>query len=64
MQYPEVSSYKRKIVREPCNVSWLFDMKAPKVTKPETVHIILKVTDKGSPQLTRYKRVIINILPK
>lgn len=33
------------------------------LSRPETAHFILKVTDKGNPPLTRYKRVIVNILP-
>jgi hypothetical protein len=37
---------------------------APPVTKPETIHFILQVTDKGTPPLTRYKRVIVTVLPK
>ena len=37
--------------------------KAPTVTKPETAHFILKVADKGDPPLTRYRRVIVTILP-
>lgn len=36
---------------------------APKVSKPETVHIILSVTDQGGPPLTRYQRVIVTIHP-
>lgn len=36
----------------------------PKVDKPCTVHLILEVTDNGSPALTAYERVIITILPK
>ena len=36
---------------------------APKVEKPETAHFILRVTDKGSPPLSRYKRVIVTITP-
>lgn len=36
---------------------------APKVEKTETTHIILRVTDKGSPALSRYKRVIVTITP-
>ena len=36
---------------------------APKVTKPETIHIILAVTDQGSPALTRYQRVIVTVYP-
>ena len=37
---------------------------APKVAKPETMHIILAVTDNGSPALTRYQRVILTVFPK
>lgn len=36
---------------------------APKVTKPETMHIILAVTDQGTPALTRYQRVIVAVYP-
>jgi hypothetical protein len=36
---------------------------APKVEKPETAHFILRVTDKGSPPLSRYRRVIVTITP-
>ena len=36
---------------------------APRVTKPETMHIILAVTDGGTPPLTRYQRVIVTVLP-
>ena len=36
---------------------------APKVEKPQDMHIILEVTDNGTPALTRYQRVIINLLP-
>jgi hypothetical protein len=37
---------------------------APEVDKKETAHFILKITDKGTPQLSRYKRIIVNINPK
>lgn len=30
---------------------------------PQTTHLILEVTDDGTPQLTRYRRVIVSILP-
>jgi hypothetical protein len=36
---------------------------APKVSKPETMHIILAVTDQGTPPLTRYRRVIVTVYP-
>ena len=34
------------------------------VEKKETVHIVLKITDKGTPQLSRYKRIVVNIEPE
>ena len=37
---------------------------APAVSKTETIHIILKVTDKGEPALSRYKRIIIEVTPE
>lgn len=36
---------------------------APEVYETQTVHIILSVTDNGSPSLTRYKRIIVHINP-
>lgn len=36
---------------------------APKVGKKETLHFILKVTDRGTPTLSRYKRVIVTVEP-
>ena len=33
------------------------------VERPETAHFILRVTDKGSPPLSRYRRVIVNVSP-
>lgn len=36
---------------------------APKVTKPETIHVVLALTDQGTPPLTRYQRVIITVYP-
>jgi hypothetical protein len=37
---------------------------APAVTKPETMHIILTVTNQGAPPLTRYRRAIVTVFPK
>jgi hypothetical protein len=36
---------------------------APRVDKPETLHLILEATDKGSPALTTFARVIVTVLP-
>lgn len=64
-QYPEAGTYKGTIqfgLAE--NLYNVHTIRAPEVEKPETVHFILKVTDKGTPALSRYKRVIVTILPK
>jgi hypothetical protein len=37
---------------------------APQVEKPEILHFILKLTDKGTPALARYKRVILHVAPQ
>lgn len=36
---------------------------APMVTQPTTFHIILEVSDAGTPLLTRYRRVMIEVTP-
>jgi hypothetical protein len=36
----------------------------PVVTAPATAHVIVQVTDKGSPPLTRYQRVVLQIEPR
>jgi hypothetical protein len=62
--YPEAGTYKKLIkINSAENVrgAWVI---APEVEKKETAHFILKVTDKGNPQLSRYKRVIVTIVPK
>ncbi len=62
--YPEAGSYKKLIKidsAENARGVWVI---APKVEQPETVHFILRVTDKGYPPLSRYKRVIVNIIPE
>ena len=64
-QYPEAGSYPDRISFRPYAAN-LYDLPvtAPVVDQPQTVHFILKVTDKGTPALTRYKRVVVQILPK
>jgi len=65
-QYPEAGSYKQQINMNALseNLYFFHTIVAPEVEKPETVHFILKVTDKGTPALSRYKRVIVTIEPK
>lgn len=61
--YPEAGTYKKPLTlsAENYNNIWIT---APEVEQKETVHIILKITDKGTPQLSRYQRVVVTILPK
>ncbi len=64
-QYKEAGTYPGEVSFQPYATN-LYDlpMTAPPVTKPETIHFILQVTDKGTPALTRYKRVIVTVRPK
>jgi len=61
--YPEAGTYKRFIKIEGAENSHGAYVIAPEVDKEETAHFILKVTDKGTPQLSSYKRVIVTITP-
>lgn len=61
--YPEAGSYKKRLITEAEIAHGVF-VKAPDVEKKETAHIILKVSDKGNPSLSRYKRIIVTIIPK
>ncbi len=61
--YPEAGTYKELIKVEGAeNIHGAYVI-APKVEKEKTAHFILKVTDKGDPQLSSYKRVIVTIIP-
>ncbi len=64
MQYPEAGSSAVKVDFKnfPENVYQVSRI-APEVSTAETMHFVLKVTDKGSPPLTRYKRVIVEVKP-
>lgn len=63
-QYPEAGSYKKLIpIGGADNLDRLW-VTAPVAERGETVHFILKVTDKGRPQLSRYERVIMTVSPK
>jgi len=60
--YPEASSYKEMIEISAENVHGVH-VSAPQVKKEETIHFILKLSDKGKPMLSRYKRVIVTVVP-
>lgn len=61
--YPEAGSWRGKLTLHGAENSTRAHFAAPKVDKPETVHVILRVTDKGSPALSRYRRVIVTVVP-
>ena len=62
-QYPEAGSYRKAVPFSVAENLAQVDLVAPKVDKAETIHFILRVTDKGNPPLTRYKRVIVTVTP-
>lgn len=61
--YPEAGTYKKKISISAENAHGVY-ITAPEVDKKETIHFILKVTDKGKPAISRYKRVVVTVLKK
>ncbi|MCC5929435.1 MAG: hypothetical protein JJU28_09340 [Cyclobacteriaceae bacterium] len=71
IHYPEAGSYwhwrgNRGIVmqNEKTPVLRLSVPIEVEISRPQTTHVILQVTDTGTPALTRYQRVIVNILPQ
>ena len=61
--YKEAGSFNGKFnIGQPGNSHTAYVV-APKVAQKETIHIILKLTDKGTPALTRYKRIIVTVVP-
>ncbi|MBD0288446.1 MAG: hypothetical protein ICV79_23915, partial [Flavisolibacter sp.] len=64
-QYKEAGTFSGPVSFQPYAAN-LYDLPvtAPKVETAQTIHFILKVTDKGKPALTRYKRVIVTVLPE
>jgi hypothetical protein len=62
--YPEAGSYKKTVSIEGAENINNVSFTAPIVDRTETIHVILRLTDKGTPALSRYKRVIVTITPK
>ena len=61
--YPEAGTYKKPITTSAENAHGVYIV-APEVQKKEIIHVIVKVTDKGTPALSSYKRIIVTVLPK
>jgi hypothetical protein len=64
MLYPEAGSYQGPSPTLHGSASPQAYFISPKVDSARTVHVVLAVTDKGSPSLTRYQRVIVTLDPK
>lgn len=62
-QYPEAGSCKCSATLDGTENGDGVWLTAPEVGAAGTVHIILRVTDKGSPPLSRYKRTIVTVTP-
>ena len=62
--YPEAGTLKEEVRVDGAENAHGAYIKAPVVEEKETIHFILKVTDKGEPPLSRYKRIIVNVEPK
>jgi hypothetical protein len=63
-QYREAGTYNGNVNIRPYSPN-LYDLPvtAPVVSSEKIIHFILKVSDKGIPALTRYKRVIVTVMP-
>lgn len=62
--YPEAGSFQEPHPVGGADNAHAIYLTAPTVTQKETLHYILKLTDKGTPALSRYKRIIVNVVPK
>jgi len=63
LHYQEVGHWQSAIPNGIAANIHTVDFTAPTVTAPREAHFIVRVTDKGAPPLTRYKRVIVTITP-
>ncbi|MGV3588960.1 MAG: nucleoside hydrolase-like domain-containing protein [Adhaeribacter sp.] len=61
-QYQEAGTYPNAVTIQRHNQKSA-SLVAPTVTSPQTVHIILEVTDNGSPALVSYKRIVVTLTP-
>lgn len=61
--YPEAGTYSGAVnMMGSRNIHHIY-VEAPKVKQKTTIHFILRVTDKGTPALSSYQRVIVSVVP-
>lgn len=64
-QYKEAGDYPGVVSFRPYATNlYNLPVTAPVVETKQIIHFILQLTDKGTPPLTRYKRVKVTVLPK
>jgi len=61
-QYTEAGTYPKAVDIGPEDMPGIY-LAAPLVDKPETLHFILRVSDKGTPPLSSYRRVVVTVTP-
>ncbi len=62
--YQEAGTYSESIQVNGAENVHKADFTAPMVEENVTAHVILKVTDRGTPPLSSYKRILVNISPE
>jgi hypothetical protein len=61
--YQEPGTYRGPLPKLHNAVAAQVSFIAPMVSSEQTIHVIATVTDRGSPPLTRYARVIVTVVP-
>ena len=62
--YPEAGTYEEPLSINGAKNLHFAKINTPRLREEVTAHYILKVTDKGEPALSSYKRIIVTIKPK
>lgn len=62
--YPEAGTYEEPLHIEGTKNLHFAKINTPRLREEVTAHYILKVTDKGEPALSSYKRIIVTIKPR
>ena len=61
--YPEAGTYEEPVYISGAKNLYTANITVPRLREEATLHYILKVTDKGYPALSSYKRIIVTVKP-
>lgn len=61
--YPEPGGWESPIALGAQNLARM-SFQVPDVQRPQTAHLVVQVRDKGTPELTRYRRVRVHVRPR